>query len=294
MLESEEFQALWERIRHKTTYRVHFDNEAMLGACVKALADAPLIPRARLEWKIADIRIGQDGVEGALRDPGKQYTVSDNDLELPDLLTELQDRTQLTRRSIQRILAESGRIKDFQINPQKFIEIAAETINRCKRSALVDGIKYQRSGESYTQELFRNEELNAYLSRTMESQKSVYTYVICDAENERVFADNLEKSSSVKVYTKLPRWFRIDTPLGAYNPDWALVADTPDGLYVYFVVETKGASAVGDLRTPERAKIECAEAHFKAIEQGERPAKYHVVHTFGDLSSLIASAAEEV
>ncbi len=149
VLQSPEFQALWDRIKHKTTYRVEFNNEALLAQCIRAIGDAPPIPRPRLQWRKAGIAIGQAGVEATERAGAATVVLDEADVELPDILTELQDRTQLTRRSIQRILRESGRLDDFKRNPQQFIELAAQTINRCKRLALVEGVKYQRLGNEY-------------------------------------------------------------------------------------------------------------------------------------------------
>ena len=206
-------------------------------------------------------------------------------VELPDLLTELQDRTQLTRLSIGRILSDSGRLHDFRDNPQKFIEIAAGVVNRCKRLAFVDGIKYQRSGDEayYTQELFVKKEFSWHLNKMIESQKSVYDYVICDSQNEAKFAQELEANSAVKVYAKLPEWFQVPTPLGPYHPDWAVLIENDARERLYYVAETKGSLDLDDLRGKELAKIECGKVHFATLEAGESPAKYRVVHTSDDL-----------
>jgi type III restriction enzyme len=167
ILESAEFQALWDRIKHKTTYRVHFDNEKLVTDCAKAIANGPPVSKARVRIRKADLSIGQGGVEAKERDTnsGTILTIEEGDITLPDMLTDLQDRTQLTRRSLVRILTECGRLTDFKRNPQAFIEIAGEIINRTKRLALVDGIKYQRigTGHYYAQELFEQEELMGYL-----------------------------------------------------------------------------------------------------------------------------------
>ena len=138
VLNSEEFKALWERIKHKTTYRVRFDNENLLKECAEALHDAPLIPHPRMQWNTADIQVGQSGVQSQVRESSAPVSLRSDGVELPDLVTELQNRTQLTRRSIVNILSDSGRLDDFSVNPQKFIETAAEAINRRKRLALVD------------------------------------------------------------------------------------------------------------------------------------------------------------
>ncbi len=284
VLESAEFQALWERIKHKTTFRVHFDNEAMLEACARALADAPPIPRPRLLWQRGGLALERGGVKGEVRESTAAYLI-DADIDLPDLLTDLQNRTGLTRRSIQRILAASDRLDDFADNPTKFIEMVAEVINRRKRLALVDGVKYQRLGDEhyFAQELFRNEELIGYLKSTMAAQKSVYDHVVYDSDNEAAFAESLEQFTAVKVYAKLPRWFQIPTPLGPYNPDWAVLIEDDEGERLYLVVETKGSAFLDDLRNAERAKVECGKAHFKALQVGESPARYRVVHTADEL-----------
>ena len=204
--------------------------------------------------------------------------LDEGDIELPDLLTDLQDRTQLTRRSIQRILSGSGRLDDFKRNPQAFIELAAESINRCKRLAVVDGIKYQRLGDDhyYAQRLFEQEELTGYLKNLLAAEKAVYEQVVYDSDTERTFADQLEKNGVIKVYAKLPGWFTVPTPLGPYNPDWAVLVEKDGTERLYFVVETKSGLFADDLRDKERAKIKCGEAHFEALAVGETPAQYGV------------------
>ena len=278
VLHSPEFRGLWDRIKHKTTYRVAFDNESLLDKCTRALQDAPAIPKTRLQWRKADIAIGQSGV-GATETAGAATVVLDEaDIELPDVLTELQDRTHLTRRSIHRILSASRRLDDYKRNPQQFIELAGQAINRCKRQALVDGIKYQRLGDEhyYAQELFETEELTGYLKNMLAACKSVYENVIYESSVEARFADQLEKSTAVKVYAKLPGWFTVPTPLGSYNPDWAVLIDSDQGERLYLVVETKGSLYLGDLHISEGAKIECGMAHFSALRVGGSPARYEV------------------
>ena len=201
------------------------------------------------------------------------------------MLTELQDRTQLTRRSIQRILRNSGRLDDFRRNPQQFIEIAAQAVNLCKRQAVVDGIRYQRVGEEayYAQELFETEELAGYLKNFRDARKSVHEKVIYESDTEARFADDLERNVAVTVYAKLPGWFKVPTPLGGYNPDWAVLIDSEDGERLYFVVETKAGAFLSDLRGTEKAKIACGKAHFKALEVDASPARYEVVTTVDEL-----------
>ena len=294
VLVSPEFKALWDRIKHKTTYRVHFDNEKLIEKCIDALNDMPPVAKTRLQWRKAGIEIAKSGV-GAIEKAGADtVTLNETDIELPDLLTELQDRTQLTRKTIARILTESTRLNEFKRNPQQFIELAADSINRCKRLALVDGIKYQRLGDDsyWAQELFEDPKnvLMGYLNEhnaRMNAEKSVYEHVAIDSAVEWEFADQLEKNNAVKVYAKLPSWFKVPTPLGSYNPDWAVLIERDGHERLYFVVETKSSLFDEDLRDREGGKIKCGTAHFKALAVGENPAVYG---KFTDVDGLLGKA----
>lgn len=278
ILDSPEFAALWERIKHKTTYRLDFDNEKLITDCAKAIANGPPVTRARIRFRKADLAIGQGGVVATETEVSDARAIEESDVELPDILTDLQDRTQLTRRSLVRILLESGRLNDFKRNPQAFIELAGEAINRAKRLAIVDGIKYRRLGDDhyYAQELFGQEELKGYLSNMLkDTKKSVFEHVVFDSGGvERTFAEQLELNTAVKIYAKLPGWFKVPTPLGTYNPDWAILVEVDGQDRLYFVVETKGSLFSDDLRGNEAAKMNCGAAHFAALAVGENPARY--------------------
>jgi type III restriction enzyme len=245
---SDDFKALWDRIKHRTTYRVQFDNELLISRCAstirQVLTDAP-VTRTRLRFRTATVLISQGGVDTKQTATSNFVSMTEGDIPLPDLLTELQDRTQLTRRSIVRMLNDSGKLDDFKLNPAQFIDVAAECINRTKRQALVDGIKYRRLGkttdgsEIYAQELFEQAELTGYLTNMLEVTKSVHEKVVYQSDTERSFAEDLEKNTAVKLYAKLPAWFKVPTPLGNYNPDWAVVVNADGTDRLYFVVETK-------------------------------------------------------
>jgi type III restriction enzyme len=286
---SEDFKALWDRIKHKTTYRVQFDNDKLIRDCTAALTRDLHIARARLQWRKAEIGIGKAGVEAREKEGAYTVTLDEADIELPDLLTDLQDRTQLTRRTLVKILTECERLDDFKRNPQQFIEQAAEIINRCKRMALVDGIRYQRLGDDavWAQELFETEELTGYLTNMLrDTKRSIYEHVVYQSDTERDFADALEKDNDVVLYAKLPGWFKVPTPLGNYNPDWAVLVNKDGTKRLYFVVETKSSLFTDDLRNRESAKIECGKAHFKALAVGENPARYVVARSVSDVMAL--------
>ncbi len=285
VLDSKEFKALWNRIKHKTTYRLNFDNEALLNDSANALRSTELIPRARLKWRKADLSIGQSGIQATAIGGEATVVLEHSDIELPNVLTELQDRTNLTRRSICKILIQSGRLEEFKFNPQKFIELAAQVINACKQRALVDGIKYHRIGEEayFAQELFKEKELTGYLRNIRPSEKSIYDGVIYESSTEAQFAEDLEKNADVKVYAKLPRWFRVPTPIGKYSPDWAVLLNSEDGEKLYFVVETKGSTSLNDLRYSEAAKMKCCKAHFLALTSYRSSVRYEVVSSVDQL-----------
>jgi type III restriction enzyme len=286
VLNSTEFKSLWDRIKHKTTYRVQFDNEKLIESCTRSVKDAPHIAKTRLQWRKADLAIGKAGIEATEREGAATVVLDEADIELPDLLTDLQDRTQLTRRTIYRVLVGSDRLDDFKRNPQQFIEITAEAINRCKRLVIVDGVKYQRLGDEhyYAQELFEQEELTGYLKNMLtETKKSVYEQVVYGSDTERGFADALEKNDAVKVYAKLPGWFTVPTPLGSYNPDWAVLIQEDGRERLYLVVETKGTLFADSLRSTEAAKIVCGEAHFKSLAVEENPARFVKATKLDDL-----------
>jgi type III restriction enzyme len=189
---------------------------------------------------------------------------------LPDIVGYLQNETQLTRRSIVEILRKSSKLELFKINPQKFIEGCIDIINEQMRLHIVDGIVYTRIGdhEFYSQELFQNEQLMGYLKGKMvQSSKSPYEHIVFDSHVESDLAKEFEHNDNIKVYTKLPAWFKVDTPLGTYNPDWAVLFEMDGTEKLFFVVESKGTMGYDFLRPAEQAKIECGKQHFLELSR---------------------------
>ncbi len=263
-----EFKELWDRIKHRTTFRVDFDPEKLIQTCADEINNSLVVGRARFVFRKSQAEINRGGVQ--MGDATEQsYTYEATDFAPPDIVSFLQNETNLTRRSIVEILRRSGKLEHFKRNPQKFIEQAAAIIQHQMRLFIVDGIKYQRIGdEEYSvQELFENDELYGYLTRNMlKSLKSAYEHVVYDSEVEAEFARRFELSDDVKVYAKLPRKFQIETPLGPYNPDWAVLVERDGKSRLYFVVESKGSLFTDALRPTEQAKIDCGKAHFKALD----------------------------
>jgi type III restriction enzyme len=186
---------------------------------------------------------------------------------VPDVLAYLQHETELTRSTLVRILKESGRLGDFLINPQRFMDRTASILKHELHRMLVDGIKYDRivgtgSEAEWEMVLFKNEELVNVLT-AFQVKKSIYDYVVYDSEIEREFAQKLDQREDIRLFVKLPDWFKVETPVGTYNPDWAVVKH--DDETVYLVRETKGTNDFLKLRTTEADKVRCGQRHFEAL-----------------------------
>lgn len=279
---SPEFKELWDRIKWKTTYRVDFSTDELLKRCRKQMALDMRIPSPKIIQTKANVYIGTGGVDTKVVADRAVNSYSSSSF-LPDIVAYLQNETNLTRRTIVELLTGTrknadgswvtfdeygNRLKDFKKNPQVFMENTAKILRSVMKSLIVDGIKYQRIGDSeyYCQELFESEELKGYLeSNMLESRKGVYNYVVYDSENERKFATAFEENEDVILYAKLPDWFKISTPLGSYNPDWALMINQNGEKKLYFVLETKGNIDADALRQSEREKIQCGKEHFAAL-----------------------------
>lgn len=266
---SPEFMELWNKIKQKTTYRVQFDLEKLIADSIKDIREMPEIASARLLSQTASVDIQKSGVTaqaGAMftQNLEKSYNV------LPDILRLISTKTLLKRSTVNKIIQESGRAGDFLKNPQDFYEKVLEIIQRNRHALAIDGIKYIKlAGEEYAvQEIFSSEELIANLDRNAVAVKnSVYDYVIYDSSTvEKPFAVALDEDPDVKMFFKIPSRFKIDTPIGTYNPDWAVYLEKNGEQKLYFVLETKGTDSFYDLRPEEQQKIHCGAQHFKALD----------------------------
>lgn len=264
---SPEFQALWDRIKYKTTFRVDFDTNALIEKCAEEIRINLQVGKARFTYRKAKTEIDRGGVHTEqVQETTSVY--ESRAFDLPDLITYLQNETNLTRRTIVAVINKSGRLQSFKNNPQKFIEQAANIIKSQMRLFIIDGIKYHKIGDDqfYAQELFQQNELFGYLKDNMvKAEKSVFDHVVYDSDIELEFASAFERSEDIKLYAKLPGWFKIDTPLGGYNPDWAVLIEKDGKEKLYFVVETKSTLFSVERRPEENAKIKCGYAHFEAL-----------------------------
>ena len=268
---SSEFMELWNKIKQKTAYRVNIDTDLLTENCVKAFAEMPAINKTRLVSQTADIHIENAGIYHTERE--MRTTDIENTYQmLPDIITAISDATLLTPATIKNILIRSGRLGDFLGNPEAFMEKATEIIRDNRHALAIDGISYVKldGQEYYVQEIFNSDELIANLDRNaVKVEHSVYDYIVYDSSSiERPFAVALDNDPDVKMFFKIPDRFKIDTPIGTYNPDWAVLFDKNGEQRLYFILETKGSTSFMDLRTKEQLKIHCGKQHFKALDNG--------------------------
>ena len=262
---SPEFKALWDKVKPKTTYRVEFETDKLVDRAVDSLKRMEKIELPKIRVTTGQVGVTKAGVVAIAMGVAEER-VSYN-IQLPDLLAYLQNETELTRSTLVHILKSSGRLAELFNNPQRFMDAVAAILKYELHRLLVDGIKYERipgSGPDaeWEQVLFKNEELINYLN-ALEVNKSVYEYVVYESEVEREFARRLDQREDIKLFVKLPGWFEIDTPVGKYNPDWAILKY--DGQAFYLVRETKGTKDFLKLRTTEADKVRCGQRHFELI-----------------------------
>lgn len=266
------FKDLWERISHETRYQVTYDTNTLIEKAAQVIENQDITPP-----KIRNVRGGlgmtYDGIETSFLG-GKEISIERKITQIPDILGYIQSRTHLTKDTILKIILQSGKMKDIFQNPQAFMDLVADGINRCLTEMMVSGIKYERiAGKHYQMERFEHEELQGYLGDTgnlipvHNQEKTLYDHTLVDSAVEGRFAQDLETREDVKFYIKLPWWFTVKTPIGSYNPDWAIVFE--DDKRVYFVAETKGSLDDDDLRTPEKMKIQCGKKHFAEFDDVE-------------------------
>lgn len=264
---SPEFQTLWERIKPKTTYRVEFQTEDLIRRAVDALKRMEPIEAPKIMVVAGQVGVAKGGVTATAMSVAEEK-LSYGNHPVPDILAYLQNETELTRSTLVRILKESERLRDFFNDPQRFMDTIARIIKNELHRLLVDGIKYEKipghgPNAEWEMMLFKNEELVNYLN-ALQVTKSVYEYVVYDSDVEREFARQLDQREDIKLFVKLPSWFQIDTPVGKYNPDWAVVKEGDQTLYL--VRETKGTRDFLQLRNSEADKVRCGKKHFEALD----------------------------
>ena len=292
--EKKEFQALWNKINRKAAYTVHFETNELVGKCVAAL-DAEL----RVKPMQYIIERGSQLENASFDDmkSGSAFKIAESSTEKYnhsvhsavkyDLIGNLAEDTQLTRSTIASILKDINVavFSQYKANPEDFIAKASTLINEQKATAIVEHIAYDPVDETHSSDIFTAEKPKDDFSKAFEAKHHVYDYVFTDSSIERKFVEELDASTEVVVYAKLPKSFFIPTPVGNYNPDWAIAFQEGKVKHVYFVAETKGSMSTLDLRAIEASKIACARKFFAKITSAQ--VRYDVVDGFGKLMELV-------
>jgi type III restriction enzyme len=262
------FLAIWERIKSRTYYRVAYDTDELIKSASKAIKEIEEIKKPRIKSIKVGIDIKEPGVDYEIR--SSKVLEPEKDYEIPDVLGYIQSKTELTRSTVLKILKQSGRMDDILVNPQLFLDKSVATVKTVLYEMMIDGIKYEKIGsKDYEMLLFEENEIETYLDSltfgVSKNDKTIYDkYMPLDSDVEAGFAKECETREDIEFYFKLPFWFHIDTPIGKYNPDWALVFKNEKK--IYFVAETKSSKELSKLRNEERLKIKCGTAHFDQFE----------------------------
>lgn len=265
-----EFDDFWHAISRRTTYRVTVSRDTIVEKAVDAIRSAPKVDPLRIQVTRAGVKVLRGGAKG--EELGSRSADLKGSYDLPDIIAELQEATSLTRKTIVDILIESGRLDDFIGNPNDYIAMAKRAIQTELAKLVVDGVQYEKiAGSVYElRELQKDglEEKERFLDQMYEvknTQKTDFDYVVYDSDVERQFAELLDSREDIKLFMKLPAKFKIDTPVGPYNPDWAIIKHEDGEDRIYMIRETKSTLDDSKLRPTELAKIKSAKEHFKAI-----------------------------
>ena len=292
--QKKEFQELWNRINRKAAYTVHFDTPELVEKCVrsldKELAVSPLqytIQRGEQKDSASYDELKQGDAFELQETSTDAHTASIHSAVEYDLVGKLAEDAKLTRRTIATILQGIAQptFAQYRVNPEDFLAKAARLINEQKATVIVEHLTYDMVDERYGSDIFTREKPKEDFSKAIPVNRHVYEYVFTDSKNERDFVRELDSSVEVVVYAKLPRSFFIPTPVGNYNPDWAIAFEEGKVKHVYFIAETKGSMSSMELRKIEESKIECARKFFRKITSDQ--VKYDVVNSYGKLMELV-------
>lgn len=258
-----QFFDIWNRIKHQTRYRVEYQTSGLIEKAVAAIKNMPKTTRPLLTAQTFRVQLGAEGITGEL-DNIQRKDIQEIHYGLPDIYGYIQSRVDIARGTLLTVLTQSGRAEELSINPQVFLDNVVAALKTTLYGLIVDGIKYEQiDGKAYEMHLFRNEEIETYLSNLFavkKMEKTLFNYIQVDSGAEREFAKECEADDNIKFFFKLPRGFKIPTPLSHYIPDWAEIFDNDQRMY--FVAETKSTLDKELLRGIEEMKMQCGEKHF--------------------------------
>jgi type III restriction enzyme len=283
-LDSKEFQELWGKISQKTSYFTTLDSDKLVQSCIKIINENIKISSLKIKVDTVSVDMQEDKNFMSLtwKKIGESEEKMDQTFQIGNVVDELSEKTNLTRRSIIKILTGINNLKLLFVNPQEFLLSVTNIIKNTLDEFVIDGIQYKPINEKYSQFKFDDIEIG-YDHNTIDTSRSIYDKIRYDSEFEKEVSQYLNsKDERVKLYLKMPNWFKIDTPIGNYNTDWGIVTEkrNPQGKYektLYFMAETK-AKKDTDLGLYERLKIKCGQRHFQVLG-----IPFEVVKTISDL-----------
>lgn len=289
-----EFQELWEKINRKAAYTVDFDSEELIRKSIGALDSELRVEELRFHVKRGEQEESIDHEDLANR---TSFKVTKQEAEYMkgsikatvsyDLIGEIADQAQLTRRTVAAILkgVQPLVFSQFKSNPEAFISKSATLIKEQKATMIIEHLAYDPIDERYDSTIFAVEKAKEDFTKAYKAQNHIYDYVFTDSKGEREFVEELDTSAEVTVYAKLPRGFAIPTPVGDYNPDWAIAFDSAKVRHIYFIAETKGSMSKLDIRPIEESKISCARKFFAKISDDQ--VKYDMVDSYEKLMEIV-------
>lgn len=296
-LQMKEFKALWNKINHKSAYVVNFDTDELINKSINELDRKLRVSRIYFKIDAGEmesiksketLEAGEDFKKTSSDDKEVDSMVNAN--VKYDLIGQIVEQTELTRHTVSQILRGIAKttFDQFKMNPEEFIIKCSNLINEQKATVIIEHITYNKLDESYTTDIFTEPTLKGKLEvNAIKTNKHLYDHLIYDSTNERKFAENLDSKENVAVYIKLPNGFYINTPVGKYNPDWAIAFEEGTVKHIYFVAETKGSMSSMDIRKVEKLKEHCAREHFKKIS--DDTVKYDIVSNFDELLNFVNS-----
>jgi type III restriction enzyme len=298
--DKKEFQALWQRINHKAVYTVQFDTAELVAKCVNALNEKPFVEKLQYT-----VQRGEQRVTSTFEDvkKGEAFKITETDTETfenavhtsvsYDLIGDICKQTKLKRSTVAEILQSLKNyiFAQFKYNPEHFIAAASRIINEQKATVIVEHLTYSLTDQRYDTDIFTAAQIGQDFTKAGDKlQRHIYDYVITDSQNERNFVTELDTGNEVVVYAKLPKGFSIPTPVGDYNPDWAIAFDENKIKHIYFVAETKGSMSSMQLREIEQSKTACAKKFFDELNAklAENKVRYEIVDSYGTLLQMVS------
>lgn len=276
---TEDFISLWNKIKYKSSYQVNFNTDRFLEDVVNGTAfldGLKSIETKKIDFtfKKSTLDLNKSGVKVELKADSKMSTTNKIQYQIPDIISYLQNKTHLTRKTIVKLLKSLNNLDKFTHNPTSYMDQAVQIINNHKLQLIVNSLTYTKTQDYYDENLFLNYSTYAYQGengnshKVLSKNKTLFDYIVTDSKVELDFVKDLELNEDISFFIKLPNWFKVQTPLGPYNPDWAIVTSKDDIQKLYFIIETKGTTNAAQLKPTEFGKILSGEKHFKALGTG--------------------------